>query len=93
MERNIKKMASFLRGQGVALRAHAKTPKCPAICLQQITAGAIGICASKLGEAEDLAAGGIHDIFTESACHGSGGWHAGSPRTAAPRPRRLGPTG
>jgi len=63
MERNIKKMASFLRGQGVALRAHAKTPKCPAICLQQITAGAIGICASKLGEAEDLAAGGIHDIF------------------------------
>jgi D-serine deaminase-like pyridoxal phosphate-dependent protein len=63
MERNIEKMASFLRKKGVALRPHAKTPKCPAICLKQINAGAIGVCASKLGEAEDLAAHGIRDIF------------------------------
>src|SRR5690348_18360133 len=63
MERNIEKMASSLRGRGVALRPHAKTPKCPAISLKQIEAGAIGVCASKLGEAEDLAAHGIRDVF------------------------------
>lgn len=63
MERNIKKMADYTKQRGINLRPHSKTPKCPAICLQQIEAGAIGICAAKVGEAEVLAANGIKDIL------------------------------
>ncbi len=63
MEANIRKMADTLKQRGVAHRPHFKTPKSPAIALRQIEAGAIGICAAKVGEAEVLAANGIKDIL------------------------------
>jgi D-serine deaminase-like pyridoxal phosphate-dependent protein len=42
-EANISRMASFARSNGVDLRPHAKTHKCPEIAHRQIEAGAIGI--------------------------------------------------
>ena len=63
MQRNIRKMADFLRQRNVACRPHFKTPKCPAICAQQIAAGAVGVCVAKVGEAEVVAAAGIKDIL------------------------------
>jgi len=66
LDRNIAAMARFARASGVRLRPHAKTHKCVAIALRQIAAGAIGQCCAKLGEAEVLAAGGVHDLLITS---------------------------
>ncbi|NOV04484.1 amino acid aldolase [Paenibacillus sp. LMG 31457] len=63
MDRNIQSMAEMIRKQRVNLRPHAKTHKIPAITLQQIEAGAVGITVAKVSEAEVMAAHGIRDIF------------------------------
>ena len=64
VERNINKMAGFARQAGVALRPHAKTYKgTPIFAWMQLRAGAIGLTASKVSEAELLASGGIRDIL------------------------------
>jgi 3-hydroxy-D-aspartate aldolase len=66
LARNIRKMAGIARSAGVALRPHAKTHKSLAIARLQIEAGAIGLCCTKLGEAEVLVAGGIESILITS---------------------------
>ena len=58
-EANIKKMADHCRQAKVGFRPHAKTHKCPEIAKRQIAAGASGICAATVPEAEALAAAGI----------------------------------
>ena len=63
LERNIASMQTRLRALSVANRPHAKTHKCPAIAKLQLAAGAIGICAAKLSEAEVFAANGIGPIL------------------------------
>ena len=64
VERNIHKMADFARQAGVALRPHAKIYKgTPIFAWMQLRAGAIGLTASKVSEAEVLASGGIRDIL------------------------------
>jgi D-serine deaminase-like pyridoxal phosphate-dependent protein len=63
MERNLAAMAVFARTHGVRLRPHAKMHKCAALAKAQIAAGAVGICAQKVSEAEVLADAGIADIF------------------------------
>ncbi|MBP1967326.1 alanine racemase [Paenibacillus aceris] len=63
MDRNIQVMADMARNHQVNLRPHAKTHKIPAIALQQIEAGAVGITVAKIAEAEVMAAHGIRDIF------------------------------
>lgn len=65
-EKNIDYMASHCRHQGLGLRPHAKTHKCLAIARAQIAAGALGICCAKLGEAEEMGAGGIESILITS---------------------------
>lgn len=65
-EANIKRMADHAASHGIKLRPHAKTHKCSRIAKAQITAGAVGICTAKLGEAEALAAEGIGDILLTS---------------------------
>lgn len=65
-ERNIARMAEFARGRNIALRPHAKTHKCAEIARRQIAAGALGICAAKLGEAEALADAGLDSILITS---------------------------
>jgi D-serine deaminase-like pyridoxal phosphate-dependent protein len=63
MERNLAAMAAFARSHGIRLRPHAKMHKSAAIAKAQIAAGAIGVCAQKVSEAEVLADAGIADIF------------------------------
>jgi len=65
-ERNIAKMASFASANGVRLRPHAKTHKCPTIARKQIAAGAVGQCCQKVGEAEALVRGGVNDVLVSN---------------------------
>ena len=62
-ERNIARMAAHVRGAGKHLRPHAKTHRCPEIARRQIAAGALGVAVAKLGEAEVMAAAGIHGLL------------------------------
>lgn len=63
LERNIARMADFLRARGVGLRPHSKTHKCPAIAWKQLQAGAVGITCAKVSEAEVMAQAGIQEIL------------------------------
>jgi len=65
-EANVKKLAEFSRQSGRSLRPHAKTHKCPEIAQRQIAAGALGISAATVAEAEGLAAAGIRGILLTS---------------------------
>lgn len=66
LERNVAAMAEWAAGAGVALRPHAKTHRSADVVKAQMTAGAVGVCCAKLGEAEALAAEGIADILITS---------------------------
>ena len=63
MERNLAAMAAFASSHGIRLRPHAKMHKSAAIAKAQIAAGAVGVCAQKVSEAEVLADAGVADIF------------------------------
>ena len=65
-EANLARMARHARAAGVALRPHAKTHKCVPIARRQLAAGALGVCAATITEAEALAAGGISGILLTS---------------------------
>ena len=63
LERNIARMAAFMRSRGVGLRPHSKTHKCPTIAWKQLEAGAVGITCAKVSEAEVMAVGdGANDL-------------------------------
>lgn len=62
LEANIAKMQATVKRNGIATRPHAKTHKCAAIARLQLEAGAIGICAAKISEAEALMDAGIDAI-------------------------------
>jgi D-serine deaminase-like pyridoxal phosphate-dependent protein len=66
LERNIARMADYCRKHNVSLRPHAKTHKSVKIAEMQIAAGAVGICAATLGEAEVLAGAGIPGVLITS---------------------------
>ncbi|MHA1143661.1 MAG: alanine racemase [Candidatus Helarchaeota archaeon] len=63
LKRNIEKMARFARDNGVNLRPHVKTHKCPEIARMQLEAGASGICVAKVAEAEVFVEEGFRDIL------------------------------
>jgi D-serine deaminase-like pyridoxal phosphate-dependent protein len=63
LEHNIRTMADFFRDKAVDLRPHVKSHKMPAIARLQVAAGAPGVCAAKLGEAEAMVHGGIEDVL------------------------------
>src|SRR4051812_32494524 len=65
-EANVKKMADHCAQAKCGFRPHAKTHKCPAIAQRQMEAGALGICAATVPEAEALAAAGIRGILLTS---------------------------
>ena len=67
---NVAKMAAHVRARGLGFRPHGKTHKCPEIARRLIAAGAIGICAAKLGEAEVFAAAGIRGLLVTTAVVG-----------------------
>lgn len=70
MFRNLARMAERCAAASVALRPHAKTHKSAHIARLQLTAGAVGICAAKVAEAEALAAAGIRNILITSPIAG-----------------------
>lgn len=70
-ERNIERMAQATGTSGIRLRPHAKTHKCPEIARRQIAAGAVGVCAQKVSEAEALVDGGVEDVFVSNEIIGA----------------------
>ncbi|WP_235782010.1 alanine racemase [Paenibacillus senegalensis] len=71
-ERNIAAMAEKLAEYGISHRPHIKTHKSLEMARRQLSAGAIGITAAKLSEAEVFADGGIDDILVAFAIVGEG---------------------
>ena len=67
LERNITRMQRTLAGNKLGARPHAKTHKCAAIGKLQMNAGALGLCAAKLSEAEALMADGLDRICMTTA--------------------------
>jgi D-serine deaminase-like pyridoxal phosphate-dependent protein len=63
VERNAARMAEAMAARGVMLRPHFKTHKSVALARVQLDAGARGVTAGTLGEAEVLVRGGIDDVF------------------------------
>jgi D-serine deaminase-like pyridoxal phosphate-dependent protein len=66
-ERNLATMRTALAARKLVARPHAKTHKCPTIGKLQMAAGAIGICAAKVSEAEVFAAAGLDRILMTTA--------------------------
>ena len=63
VERNVHRLQAALDERGIALRPHFKTHKLLPIARMQVEAGATGLTAGTLGEAEVLADGGIGDVL------------------------------
>ena len=63
LESNIAKMARHARESSINLRPHAKTHKCSEIAKRQLKAGALGVCASTIREAEAMAKAGIGGLL------------------------------
>jgi D-serine deaminase-like pyridoxal phosphate-dependent protein len=62
-DRNIARMAEFLRGGTVELRPHIKAHKCPELALRQRQAGAIGVTAATAEEAAVMAESGVGEVL------------------------------
>lgn len=62
MQRNIERMQARATQGGKRVRPHGKTHKSPEIARAQTSAGAIGLCCAKPGEAEVFVEGGVQDI-------------------------------
>jgi 3-hydroxy-D-aspartate aldolase len=65
LEKNIATMARYCRSVKCGLRPHVKAHKSPFIAKKQIDAGALGVCAQTLEEAEAMIFNGVdHLILT-----------------------------
>jgi len=62
-EKNLSHMAESCRERRCAHRPHGKAHKSALVGKKQLAAGAVGICAGKLGEAEVFVTGGIQDVL------------------------------
>ena len=74
MKDNLQRMQQKADMAAVRLRPHTKTHRTPALARLQVAAGANGITVSKLGEAEVMAANGLHDIFIANQIVGKIKW-------------------
>jgi len=71
-ERNVARMADFVRARGLRLRAHAKTHKSADIALYQMREGAAcGVCCQKVSEAEALVRAGVPDVLVSNEICGA----------------------
>jgi 3-hydroxy-D-aspartate aldolase len=70
-ELNLRLMQQTTAKLPVQLRPHAKTHKCPAIALQQIALGAVGVCCQKVSEAEAMVDGGVRDVLISNEIVGA----------------------
>jgi len=65
-DENIRKLQAWCDAHNLGVRPHAKTHKSPFWAHRQLEAGAIGLCASKVSEAEVLINGGVSDVMITS---------------------------
>jgi D-serine deaminase-like pyridoxal phosphate-dependent protein len=72
LQRNLDRMASSCRQQGVGLRPHTKTHKTPEVARFQLERGAVGLTVAKVGEAEVMAEAGLDDILVAFPVMGAG---------------------
>ena len=63
LQANLRGMQAWADEHGIALRPHAKTHKSPWVAARQVALGAVGICVTKLGEAEVMVHAGIRDVL------------------------------
>src|SRR5438309_246184 len=63
MERNLGRMADYVRTHGLRLRPHTKTHKIPALARQQMALGAAGLTVAKVSEAEVMLGSAPSDIL------------------------------
>ena len=84
LEANINQWQTEVGASGCGLRPHVKTHKSPDIARLQLQAGARGLTAAKLGEAEVFADAGCDDIFVAYPIIGEIKW-----RRAAQLARRI----
>ncbi len=63
LERNIANMQRAADEAGLQMRPHIKAHKTPEIAHLQLRAGAVGVTAAKVSEAEVFATAGVQDIF------------------------------
>jgi len=61
--RNLLSLQGASEAAGLQVRPHIKAHKTPQIAQMQVRAGAVGVTAAKIGEAEVMADAGIEDIF------------------------------
>src|SRR5215831_14624048 len=65
-EANLQKMSEHVKTSGIGLRPHAKSHKCPEIALRQVNAGAVGVSAATIDEAEAMSREGVSGILITS---------------------------
>ena len=63
LERNIARQQRAADAAGLQMRPHIKAHKTPEIAHMQLAAGAVGVTAAKISEAEVFATAGVRDIF------------------------------
>jgi D-serine deaminase-like pyridoxal phosphate-dependent protein len=63
MDRNLSRMADYVKRRDIKLRPHTKSHKIPELAKLQLAKGATGITVAKLGEAEVMLNAGIEDIL------------------------------
>jgi D-serine deaminase-like pyridoxal phosphate-dependent protein len=74
LERNIAHFHEAVAQHGVALRSHVKTHKILEIARRQVSAGAIGIAAAKVSEAEVFVEAGLRDVVIAYPVFGEEKW-------------------
>jgi len=70
LKANIAKMSAYTKTAGINLRPHAKSHKCPEIAKLQLAAGAVGVCAATISEAEALVSADISGVLITSPMAG-----------------------
>lgn len=66
LKKNLRTMQQFGQQYQIGIRPHCKTHKCTTLAQMQREYGAIGLCATKLSEAEILIEKGLDDILITS---------------------------
>lgn len=63
LDANLAEMHRFVTSHGKQLRPHSKTHKCSTLAQRQVAAGAVGVCAAKVSEAQALVERGIQNVL------------------------------
>jgi D-serine deaminase-like pyridoxal phosphate-dependent protein len=65
-EANLAKMSQHARDASINLRPHGKSHKCPDIAKRLVEAGALGVCATTIREAESFVHSGVTGVLITS---------------------------